>query len=104
MLLPQWQAIATMADRIGTEIENDSEKAKVRMMNSAGDEIVEYAIHYAQMALTHQTSQRRRKLVPGVCPFSCWQRGSKCCSEISSNKSNGFIKWLHFSCGKSNYN
>ena len=34
-----------MADRIGTEIESDSEKAEVKMTNS---EIVEYAIHYAQ--------------------------------------------------------
>ena len=48
MLLPQWQTIAAMADRIGTEIESDIEMAEVKMTNSAGDEIVEYAIHYAQ--------------------------------------------------------
>ena len=30
-----------MVDRVGTEIESDSEKAKVKMTNSAGDEIVE---------------------------------------------------------------
>ena len=37
-----------MLDRIGMEIESDSEKAEVKMTNSAGDEIVEYTIHYAQ--------------------------------------------------------
>ena len=31
-----------------TQIERDSEKAEVKMTNSAGDKIVEYAIHYAQ--------------------------------------------------------
>ena len=71
MLLPQWQAIATMADRIGTEIKNDSEKAEVKMTNSAGDEIVEYAIHYAQMAPTHQTSQRRRRELSGIVQNCC---------------------------------
>ena len=55
-----------MADRIGTEIENNSEKAEVKVTNSAGDEIVEYAIHYAEMAPTHQTSQRRRRELSGI--------------------------------------
>ena len=71
MLLPQWQAIAAMADRIGTEIESDSEKAEVKMTNSAGDEIVEYAVHYAQMAPTHQTSQRRRRELSGIVQNCC---------------------------------
>ena len=31
-----------MADRIGTEIVSDSEKAEVKKMNSAGDEIASY--------------------------------------------------------------
>ena len=52
MLLPQWQKITAMAgrkitamaDRIGTEIKSDRE------MNSAGDEILEYAIQYPKMA------------------------------------------------------
>ena len=109
----QWQAIAAMADRIGTEIESDTE---VKMTNSAGDETVEYAIHYAQMAPTHQTSQREMSgIVQNYCidcyhyerfchcnvqvlchcnvqvlvtsiggPYSGCRRGSKCCSEISS--------------------
>ena len=61
-----------MVDRIGTEIENDSEKAEVKMTNSAGDEIVEYAIHYAQMAPTHQTSQRRRRELSGIVQNCCY--------------------------------
>ena len=60
-----------MADRIGTEIEGDSEKAEVKMTNSAGDEIVEYAVHYAQMAPTHQTSQRRRRELSGIVQNCC---------------------------------
>ena len=36
--------IATMTDRIRTEIESDSEKTKVKKANSVGDEILEYTI------------------------------------------------------------
>ena len=60
MLLPQWQA------------KSDSEKAEVKMTNSAGDEIVEYAVHYAQMAPTHQTSQRRRRELVQNCCIDCY--------------------------------
>ena len=45
MLLPQLQTqIAAMAERIEMEIVSDSEKAEVK----PGDEILEYAIQYAQ--------------------------------------------------------
>ena len=117
MLLPQWQTITIMADRMGTEIESDSEKAEVKMTNSARDVIVEYAIHYAP---THQTSQRRRRELSGRTvvvltaiiikgfvtavhvqvlvtsigdPNSCCQRGSKCCSETVNKISSRGVAW-----------
>ena len=72
-----------MEDRFGTEIESDSEKAEVKMTNSAGDEIVEYAIHYAQDSSYPPNLTKEKK------------RAVRNCTELLSISIKGFVTAVH---------
>ena len=63
--------IAAMADRFRTEIDTGDEETEAKKTNGAGDEILEYAVQYAQDgSYPLNLTKEKRRLSGSVLPFS----------------------------------